>query len=103
MPQILLTRLRHHFGAAVFATIFAGAFCAEALFAVDTKPVPSHASTPASTNTQIAGLMGAIRAKAIALENSSGMRSGFRSFTAAYKIAPESIRYSDYILVRLLY
>ncbi len=31
------------------------------------------------------------------------MRSGFRAFTGSYKIAPENIRYSDYVLARLLY
>lgn len=31
------------------------------------------------------------------------MRSGFQSFTTAYKIPPSSIRYSDFVIVRLLY
>lgn len=31
------------------------------------------------------------------------MRSSFQSFTTAYKIAPNSISYSDYVIVRLLY
>jgi hypothetical protein len=31
------------------------------------------------------------------------MRLGFRSFTSAYKIAPDSVSYSDYVVVRLLY
>ena len=31
------------------------------------------------------------------------MRAGFQSFTAAYKIPPNSISYSDYSLARLLY
>jgi hypothetical protein len=31
------------------------------------------------------------------------MRSSFQSFASAYKIAPDSIRYSDFVIVRLLY
>jgi hypothetical protein len=78
----------------VLTAIFSGELCA-----VDSKP----AQSVPNTNTQLAQLISAVRTKAAALENSSGMRSGFKSFTSAYKIAPESIRYSDYVLVRLLY
>ncbi len=31
------------------------------------------------------------------------MRLGFQSFISAHKLAPESIRYSDYVIVRLLF
>ncbi len=31
------------------------------------------------------------------------MRLGFKSFLAAHQLAPESIRYSDYVIVRLLF
>lgn len=31
------------------------------------------------------------------------MRSSFQSFTSAYKLRPESVNYSDYVMVRLLY
>lgn len=31
------------------------------------------------------------------------MRLSFQSFTSSYKIAPASIRYSDFVIVRLLY
>jgi hypothetical protein len=37
------------------------------------------------------------------LQSSSGMRSSFESFTSAYKLPPKSIRYSDFVIVRLLY
>ena len=37
------------------------------------------------------------------LESSSGMRLSFQSFTTAYKIAPGSVSYSDFVIVRLLY
>src|SRR5262249_23071829 len=44
-----------------------------------------------------------VRAKAKSLENSSGMRASFHSFTTAYKITPSTISYSDFMIVRLLY
>jgi len=44
-----------------------------------------------------------VRGKAKALEGTSGMRLGFQSFLAAHQLAPESIRYSDYVIVRLLF
>ena len=48
-------------------------------------------------------MIGAIRGKAGTLENSAGMRSSFRSFAAANTIPLESVSYSDYAVVRLLY
>jgi hypothetical protein len=51
----------------------------------------------------VAKLVSLLRGKAKALENSSGMRQGFETFTAAHKLAPQSMRYSDYVLVRLLF
>ena len=62
-------------------------------------------ATPAATrpSTSLAQFIGAVRQKAKALENSEGMRQGFQSFTSAYKLQPATIRYSDYVIVRLLY
>jgi hypothetical protein len=51
----------------------------------------------------VARLIREVRARAKTLENSSGMRSSFQSFTSAYKIKPDSISYSDFVIVRLLY
>jgi hypothetical protein len=72
--------------------------------------VGSHAAgpkptqhTPSASNTTSAQLIGRIRTKAKSLESSTGMRLGFRSFTAAYNIPPEGVSYSDYVVVRLLY
>jgi hypothetical protein len=44
-----------------------------------------------------------IRGKAKALEGSAGMRLGFQSFTSAHKLPPESMSYSNYVTVRLLF
>ena len=71
--------------------------CTATLLAIDPKPKP-----PAS-GTTLAHLVTEVRSRAKALENSSGMRASFQSFTSAYKIKPESIRYSDFVIVRLLY
>lgn len=62
----------------------------------DPKPAPS-------IDTTVARLTAEIRTRAKGLENSSGMRSSFASFVAVYKIAPGSIRYSDFVVSRLLY
>jgi hypothetical protein len=57
----------------------------------------------ASTTTQLAQFVSALREKSSTFESSSGMRQGFQSFTAAHNLPPDSIRYSDYVLVRLLF
>src|SRR5450432_994675 len=54
-------------------------------------------------DSSVRNLVNEIRAKAKILENSSGMRTSFQSFTSAYKIAPGSLSYNDFVIVRLLY
>ncbi len=76
------------------------AIAATAALAVGPTPI-QPASSASSTN--VAQLVGRVLSKAQALEDSTGMRLSFRSFTTAYKIAPESVRYADYVVVRLLY
>lgn len=44
-----------------------------------------------------------MRAKAKGLESSSGMRLGFKAFTSAFKLPPDSVKYSDYVIARLFY
>jgi hypothetical protein len=63
---------------------------------------PQH-SPAATSDTTLAHLIREVRAKAKSLENSSGMRSSFESFTSAYKVAPGSISYSNFVIARLLY
>lgn len=65
-------------------------------------PTPAQPAASAS-NANVAQLVGMIRGRAKALENTAGMRLSFRSLTTAYKIPPESVSYSDYVVVRLLY
>jgi len=73
--------------------------CTTSLRAAGPKPIP-HALP---TDTSVARLVTEIRQRAKVLENSSGVRSSFLLFTSAYKIKPHSIRYSDFVIVRLLY
>jgi len=67
--------------------------------------IPQHEATspanhPAPT---VANLETALRAKAKTLESSPGMRQSFQNFLAARHLAPDSIRYSDFVLIRLLF
>jgi hypothetical protein len=57
----------------------------------------------ASSGTTLAQFSKTIQGKAKVLERSTGMRSSFESFTSAYKLAPENVKYSDYVIARLYY
>lgn len=87
-----LCRWLSHFGCFVLLV-------ATSLYAVDPRPQQS----PGRADTTVAHLVSEIRTHAKKLEASSGMHSSFQSFTTAYKLAPNSISYSDYVIVRLLY
>jgi hypothetical protein len=58
---------------------------------------------PANTQTTLANLQTALRAEAKQLEASSGMRQGFQSFVSSHHLAPEAVRYSDYVLIRMYF
>jgi hypothetical protein len=70
------------------------------MYSQDRNPA-SLASSQAEDN--VGQFVSRLRGKAKALEGSSGMRLGFQAFTSAHKLPPESIRYSDYVVVRLLF
>lgn len=74
-----------------------------ALFALIAAARPAPAQVPSPSKTDVAQLIGSVQEKAKSLESSSGMRLGFQSFVAAHRLSPESLRYSDYVLVRLLF
>lgn len=57
----------------------------------------------AASSTSLAQLVSTIHARAEWLASSSGMHSSFQSFTSAHGLSNESIRYSDFVIVRLLY
>jgi len=63
----------------------------------------SAAAAAPLADDSVGPLVCLVRGKAKALEGTSGMRLGFKSFLAAHQLAPESVRYSDYVIVRLLF
>src|SRR4029077_10302031 len=87
-------RRAHLFALGMLMAATASALCQEG------KPT-TLVSSPSESN--VAQFVSQLRGKAKALESSSGMRGGFQSFTSAHKLAPESVRYSDYVLIRLLF
>lgn len=80
-----------------------GCACAVAVLLVSCAGAQTVATSSASSDTTVGRLITEIRLHSKKLENSSGMRSGFASFTSAYKIDPRDISYSDYVIVRLVY
>jgi hypothetical protein len=87
--------LRTRFSCFFFAAIF--------LFSCAPAGSAEQQPAPSTSQTKVLQLLTALRAKAKTLESAGGMRLGFQSFTAAHKLPPESIRYSDYVIVRLLF
>lgn len=82
--------------------------CAVILLFTQAQPLRGQSrqsTSPASPfqGVTLSQFVGSIREKAKPLENSSGMRQGFQSFIAAHHLSPDSVRYSDYVLVRLLF
>jgi hypothetical protein len=69
---------------------------AVSLYAADPSPVPT-------TDTTLAQLIIAIRAKAKNVENNAGVRDGFQSFTTHFKLQGGTVPYSDYVVARLLF
>ncbi len=66
----------------------------------------AQTQSTSATSTQgipLAQFIVAIRQKEKAQENSSGMRLAFQSFLADHHLSTESVRYSDFVLIRLLY
>ncbi|MFL6198231.1 MAG: hypothetical protein ACJ76J_03560 [Thermoanaerobaculia bacterium] len=57
----------------------------------------------AGAEPTLARLVEAVREKAKALEATTGMQLGFRTFTAANKLNPEQVSRSDFAVVRLLF
>ncbi len=70
------------------------------LYANPQAPAQASAS---GEGMPLAQLVGAVQQKARALESSSGMRLAFQTFLAAHHLSQDSVRYSDFVIVRLLY
>jgi hypothetical protein len=54
-------------------------------------------------DTSFAQLVAQIHTQAKALEGSTGMRFAFQSFISAHNLPPNSVNYSDFVIVRLLF
>ncbi len=65
----------------------------------------AHPAQPNVTraDTTLAQLLAKLHEKARSLESASGMKSSFQTFLAAHHLSPDSIRYSDYVMARLLF
>jgi len=74
------------------------------LLATIVCPISCAQATPQqSPAPTLANLISAIRAKSKSLESSPGTRHAYDSFLAAHHLAPNSVSYSDFILVRLFF
>jgi len=69
--------------------------------AVATARPQTRAASP--SRTDLAQFVTLLHAKAEGLGNSSGMRLAFQSFTAAHQLSPDRVRFSDFVIIRLLY
>jgi hypothetical protein len=72
------------------------------LFAIPRTHAQSAPPNSSST-TPLSELLSAIRAKSKSLESAPAMRQGFQSFLAAHHLDASAVRYSDYVLVHLLF
>jgi hypothetical protein len=72
-------------------------------FGVRANPQTAAQPTPPLQGVRLTQFVSAIRQKAKTLENSSGMRLAFQSFLAAHHLSPDSVRYSDFVIIRLLF
>lgn len=91
----MTSRLRLLFCATMLFHCYAHELCAQ-----DHK---GSAPAPSSRGVPLSQLIGDIRQKAKSFENTSGMRLGFQSFTAAHHLSPGNVRYADYVLIRLFF
>jgi hypothetical protein len=73
--------------------------------AATVRPQTRAADPPSAppSRTDLAQLVTTLHAKSQALQPSSGMRLAFQSFIAAHQLSPDSVRYADFVTVRLLY
>ena len=76
-----------------------------AIFLVDTSwavdPKPRQDSSASATT--LGGLIDQLHDHAKKLEKDAGMHSSFEQFTSAFKISPNTISYSDFVIVRMLF
>lgn len=64
---------------------------------------PRRGSSNTASEVTFAQFIEAIRAKAKAAESTTGMRESFAAFSTAHQLSPASLRYSDFVVIRLLF
>jgi hypothetical protein len=91
--------MKHSF----LSILCAGIFLLFAPTRVHSSPqkAPQRAST--SPGVPLAEFVTEIRQKAKLLETSLGMRNAFQAFIGAHQLKSDSVRYSDFVIIRLLY
>jgi hypothetical protein len=67
-----------------------------ALSAADPTPLPA-------TETTVAQLLDAIRAKAKILQNNAEMKAAFQAFTSKFRLQAATVSLSDYVVARLMF
>lgn len=72
-------------------------------FASFAKAQSVQSSPSAPSGVPLSEFISEIRAKAKSLESSSGMRHEFTAFLAAHRLSQDGVRYSDFVVVRLLF
>jgi hypothetical protein len=70
---------------------------------VHANPQTPPQPTTCTPGVPLAQFVNSIRQKAKTLENASGMRLAFQSFLATHHLSADSIHYSDFVIIRLLY
>jgi hypothetical protein len=67
------------------------------------RPSSPQTRSASAGSVTLAQLLVVLHEKAHALEDTSGMRLAFQSFADAHNLPPDSIRYSDFVMARLLF
>lgn len=83
-------------------------FFASVLFLPHVAPICAQSQESASSVRAPRGIplsqfVADIQQKAKTLENTPGMRLGFQSLITSHDLSPDSVRYSDYVLIRLFF
>ena len=63
----------------------------------------AHSANTAPPVATVAELVSGIRARAKALEGTSGMRLGYQALQSTFGLPADEVRYADFVIVRLLF
>lgn len=60
-------------------------------------------ATTTRSDTSVAALVSAVRAKSKSLESSGAQRHDYEAFLADHKLTPETVSYADFVLIHLVF